>query len=260
MKKLLLIIIIILLIFTYTIKKNDDLTVISRNMYFTQYKSQLIIMTYNINHGLGIDNKLDIDRIASVIAASGADIVGLNEVDNRMLRSGFRNQVKLVADKLGMNYIFGSAMNLGIGNYGNAILSKFPIKEVKNYRLPGKIGLEPRALLETKIEINENTYLYIMTTHLSLNHEERIKQIEWIENYLINIKDPFLIMGDFNMELEELQKYKSLISNIKTYPSQEADESIDQIYSNYNCKIKGYSILTNASDHLPVILEIDLPV
>jgi len=45
------------------------------------------IMTYNIHHGAGIDGKVDIDRIAKVIARENADIVALQEVDRGVERS-----------------------------------------------------------------------------------------------------------------------------------------------------------------------------
>ena len=48
----------------------------------------LRVMTWNIRHGEGLDGRVDLERIAAVIRASGADLVGLQEVDRGVRRTG----------------------------------------------------------------------------------------------------------------------------------------------------------------------------
>mgnify|MGYP001438299506 FL=1 len=97
----------------------------------------LKVMTYNIRHGRGMDNKVNLDRIAEDIRKSMADIVALQEVDRFNFRSGFRDQAKLLADRLDMHWCFATSMRWGFMQYGNAILSRFPIEHSEVYTLPG---------------------------------------------------------------------------------------------------------------------------
>lgn len=236
-------------------------------------KYRLKLLTYNIHHGVGVDGKLDLDRIAKVIKHSGADIIGLNEVDFVMRRTGFKNQISYLAKKLDMNYAFGASQKRITGSYGNAILSKYPINDVENYKLPSldNINSETRSLLKVEIEISDNKNeknIYIMSTHLSLNKGERLKQIRWIDDMVNNISFPYIIMGDFNTGIEEVvytvganenSKFVPLLKGIKTFPSINPGKEIDLYFSAAPIEvIKGFSIDSNASDHLPLYLELDI--
>src|SRR5699024_1396403 len=94
------------------------------------------IMQYNIRHGEGMDEKVDLNRIANVIRESGAKIVSLNEVDRHYSsRSYYVDQIAWLANKLGMNYKYQATTtnpaNSASGNqpreHGHALLSKYPI-------------------------------------------------------------------------------------------------------------------------------------
>ncbi|WP_306301269.1 hypothetical protein [Thalassobacillus sp. C254] len=71
------------------------------------------VMTYNIHHGKGMDRKVDINRIADVIAQSNIDIVGLNEVDKHFSRrSNHMDQISILAEKLNMYEAFSASITL----------------------------------------------------------------------------------------------------------------------------------------------------
>ena len=95
------------------------------------------LMTYNIHRWAGRDQRLDLDRLASVIRDAGADVVGLNEVLHPVTMNG-RTYAPLaeLADKLDMRYAFGPSGWLDYGPgwqgpVGNALLSRFP-RDVTN--------------------------------------------------------------------------------------------------------------------------------
>ncbi|HQA48680.1 MAG TPA: endonuclease/exonuclease/phosphatase family protein, partial [Bacillota bacterium] len=139
------------------------------------YKSSqfdIRIMSYNIHHGISRDGKLDINKIAEVIRESGAQIVGLQEVDNFHPRSKFTNQAKWLADEVGMYGVYGANLSIGPTQYGNAVLSRFPIVSYTNIPLPS--GLEPRGCLLAEIDVCGHR-LTFLTTHLGLSKDERIK-------------------------------------------------------------------------------------
>ena len=82
----------------------------------------LKVMSYNIHHGEGIDRRLDLERIAAVIADSGADIVALQELDQSTRRTGGVAQTEVLAHHLGMHHQFAKALHFQGGAYGLAVL------------------------------------------------------------------------------------------------------------------------------------------
>ncbi len=282
MKKIsVVLLLLIIIVFTFLAYINNN-----RVIYVSHYKDYykidnynntkdaLELLTYNIQHGVGTDGKLDLDRVARVIEQSGAEIIGLNEVDFALKRSGFKNQVSYLAKVLNMNYAFGASVKSITGSYGNAILSKYPIKNVENYILPSldEDNSETRSLLMAEIEIKnkkQKSY-HIMSTHLSLDKKERSEQIKWIDNFVSNYTGPYILMGDFNTGVEEViytvkdingapDRLIPLLNGVKTFPSFNPSEGIDLYFSASQLEIiKGYSIESDASDHLPVYLKLKL--
>ncbi|MFG0262338.1 MAG: endonuclease/exonuclease/phosphatase family protein, partial [Novipirellula sp. JB048] len=80
------------------------------------------VLSYNIRHGRGMDNVVDLNRTAAVIEKLQPDFVGLQEVDQRVARSGDINEPAELAKQLGMHAAFGSFMDLQGGRYGLAVL------------------------------------------------------------------------------------------------------------------------------------------
>lgn len=112
----------------------SDPTFIDRKL-----SSSLRVMSYNIHHGATKDGEDSIEKIANLIREVNADIIGLQEVDRFTARSNFKDQIKLLADKTGMDYIFGETVNVATGITGNAILSRYPIISEDNFMLPSLI-------------------------------------------------------------------------------------------------------------------------
>ena len=282
MKKILLVLLLLIIfVCTYLAYINNN-RVILVSQYSDFYeldnydntKNTLKLLTYNIQHGVGTDGRLDLDRVAQVIEQSGADVIGLNEVDFALKRSGFKNQVRYLAKTLNMNYAFGASVRRVTGSYGNAILSKYPINNVENYILPAidENNSETRSLLKAEIEIpnNKQESYHIMSTHLSLNKKERSEQIKWIDNFVSNHTGAYILMGDFNTDVEEIiytvknindtpDKLTPLLNGLKTFPSLNPSKGIDLYFSSSQLEvIKAYSIESDASDHLPVYIELKL--
>ena len=101
------------------------------------------VLCYNIHHGAGMDGELDLKRIARVIKSASPDIVSLQEVDKQTERSHGVDQAKELARLTGMQYAYGASMPFQGGEYGNAVLTTFPIRASETVPLPG----EPRSAL-----------------------------------------------------------------------------------------------------------------
>lgn len=102
------------------------------------------VMTYNVHHcnppGKSYAGVIDIAAISKVIWGQNPDLVVLQEIDNHTTRSGKDiNEAAEIAKSLGMYYYFGKAISYGGGGYGIAILSRFPITEMRTVKLPKEV-------------------------------------------------------------------------------------------------------------------------
>jgi len=161
----------------------------------------LRVLTYNIHHGEGLDGAFDYDRLATAIAAARPDLVALQEVDRGTRRSGGADQAALLAGKLAMHHAFGEAMSFEGGSYGEAVLSRFPLKNVKVRRLSCSSGQEPRALLMVMVEPFGDSGPRVVFAGTHLDHQSRatrMRQVWEIQKALSNKRGPIVMAGDFN--------------------------------------------------------------
>src|SRR5262249_48480292 len=131
------------------------------------------VVTYNIRGGLGMDDRRDLGRIATVVRDARAEVVGLQEVHQRLPQSGLADQPRAPARSLGMRCLCGPALAVGPGRYGNALLSSVPTRRRAVHRLPGR-G-EPRAALEVEMEMDGRA-LTLFCTHFGLSTAARDRQ------------------------------------------------------------------------------------
>jgi endonuclease/exonuclease/phosphatase family metal-dependent hydrolase len=172
---------------------------------------KLKVVSYNICHGLGIDGRQDLERTTDVLRNSGADVIGLQEVDKYYgERSGWQDQSALLARSLGMHAAYGPNLDMdpqpGSGGhrrqYGIAILSRYPIVSSRNHVLP-RIDTpggwnEPRGLLEAHLQVRSET-VRVLNTHLGLSKQERTAQaLRLVEVYLADGPERCIVTGDFN--------------------------------------------------------------
>jgi endonuclease/exonuclease/phosphatase family metal-dependent hydrolase len=233
----------------------------------------LTVMTYNIHHGAGIDGVLDLERIAVLIERSGADVIGLQEVDrNWGVRSNWADQPAWFAQRLKMHYAYAANLDLPPVNpgeprrqYGTAILSKYPIKDFTNPLLPLHPTGERRGLAVAKIKVR-GADLRFANTHLTSNNKaERLEQARKMVELLGNSTTPTLLVGDLNArprapEIKSLTAvYDDTWTEVGVGPGYtiKADnptKRIDfQLHSDGLRPIKAAVPVTPASDHLPVV-------
>lgn len=157
----------------------------------------LTVMTFNIKGGRVSPGELG--GIASVIRASGADVVLLQEVDQNRRRSGNVDQPAIIASHLGMQSVFGAnAYITDRGGYGTAILSRFPIDGYDNTHLPNRDGKEQRGVLRANI-IVEGQRLVVFNTHLDHTSDSlRQAQIGAVMSKVNAYDGAKLLGGDLN--------------------------------------------------------------
>ncbi|MCP8616047.1 endonuclease/exonuclease/phosphatase family protein [Salirhabdus salicampi] len=240
------------------------------------------MLTFNIHHGKGQDKELNLERIATVIQSTNAQIVGLNEVDKHFSeRSNFFDQAYRLANKLNMEFAFGPAITTSKKErdhklqYGNAILSTYPIVGYENHPfdfLPRIV--EDRALLEAAIQLENRTTLRVYVTHISFAPFLHKKQTEFVINKVRNRGGPAVIMGDWNMKpttksWDKVVKHFNDSWVIKngnvaggyTYPSHRPRMRLDYIFTTSDIDVMHTKVIKqdeDASDHLPYMATIQI--
>lgn len=233
---------------------------------------RLRILSYNIHHAEGVDGKLDVPRIAQVILSVDPDLVALQEVDKNTIRTGKVNQDIELSRLTKMNSVFGSNITFQGGQYGNAILSKFPIIKNKNFLLPNVDSGEQRGLLQSQIQISNKENVLFFSTHLDHRRSdtERLASAKAI-NQIISLgnKSPAILAGDFNdvpdsPTLKELGKVwlRSNKKILRTIPASKPSRQIDYIFvqPKERWKIIESQVLDEdiASDHRAIFSIIEL--
>lgn len=163
-----------------------------------QAGSDIRVVSYNIKHGRGNDDVVDLARTANVLRALTPDIVGLQEVDDLATRSGGVPQARQLGESLGLQHAFGRFMDFQGGAYGMAILSRFPIVDTRSIRLPD--GNEPRVALAVQVRLPSGEVVSVVNVHFDWVRDDgfRFAQAEALAKALDDMTTPYVLLGDFN--------------------------------------------------------------
>lgn len=237
-------------------------------------KSVIRVLNYNIQAGRGAGEDPNVDppnipRTAAAIREHDPDIVTLQEV-HQPDTSG-ADQVAQLAAELDMNAYFGPADGNGSGGQaGNAILTKLPIIERVNRRLPDDPDTNnvKRALAGAKLDLGGGAFIRVFTTHLSPGLSdavvaEREAQGRWALDYLSH-SGPLLFTGDFNERPENRIHAWALADGFTDTGGEVApdpthgDARIDFVYARGVTATAGLVPDTDASDHRPVVIDLEV--
>ena len=239
------------------------------------------IVTYNVHRCVGNDRRLDVARIAAVLAELEPDIVALQELDVGRRRTGHVDQAHEIAQRLEMAHHFHAALTVEEERYGDAILTSYPERLVKRGPLPGHPrmpGLEPRGALWIEVEIDGKP-VQIVNTHLGLvPREQQIQAAHlagpaWLDHK--NCRWPIILLGDFNATGTSVV-YRTLTAKLQparrlarhkrpnsTFPSPLPVLRIDHVFVSPGVKVLDvfapFDPLTRvASDHLPLVMDFEI--
>ena len=235
--------------------------------------TQLTVMSYNIHHGRGIDGEVDLERIAKLIRDTGAELVALQEVDKGTQRTNQRDLAAELAELTGMKHVFEKNIDFQGGEYGNAILSRFPITDHANQHYKMLRDGEQRGILSATIRLGDREITFA-STHLDHRSDpsERLSNVEELRSIVENAGVPIIIAGDFNdtpgkevhTQLREFLTDTWELSGGSdgfTFSSDNPRSRIDYVWvaPAASWQVFRAKVLTSeASDHLPLVVDLVL--
>ena len=232
---------------------------------------QVRVLTYNIRHGEGLDGKVDLARTARIIAEVQPDLVALQEVDNKTQRTGGIDQAAELQRLTGMHGAFGKAINYAGGQYGAAILSRWPLLQVAPGVLPASPDHEMRPALIVRLRPGRGIPdLVFASTHLDhQNEQERLMQAGRLLALLGPSGDrPVILGGDLNAVPESpvLELFAKDWLNPTagqdrfTIPAEQPRRQIDYVlaYPRGYWRVAETEVLESAaSDHRPLLVTLE---
>ncbi|MDP4508380.1 endonuclease/exonuclease/phosphatase family protein [Nonomuraea turcica] len=234
------------------------------------------VATFNIHHAQGVDDKLNLERVADVIRTGEADIVGLQEVDRHWSeRSEFADQASWLAERLHMHVVYGANLDLDPATpgaprrqYGTAILSRYPILASDNTLLPRYEGHEQRGLLRALVQVR-GVRVQVFNTHLQHNNaNERLEQVRAIQPLVGAREEPVVLTGDLNArpDAPEIRALSDTLTDTwpragagegYTYPVAAPNARIDYVFTSADVQVESAAVVTSdASDHLPLFVDL----
>lgn len=230
-------------------------------------EERIRLLSYNICHGAGLDDVVDVARDAEVIKATGADFVALQEVDCKVPRSNMLDEMAVLGRLTGMHGFFAKAIDLDGGAYGVGILSRMPAKIVCHKPLP---GLEKRTILGVStVSPKSKIPFRFYCTHFDLDSDLQYESAGILLDEIKGFDGPSVVMGDFNCQLTDAP-WKRLAAELKcatasrkyyTFSSVEDKLAIDHcFFSGVNWKYSRAVPLNvpNISDHRPLRVTVSL--
>lgn len=232
---------------------------------------QVRVLSYNIHHAEGTDGKLDLPRIAKIITSAKPDLVALQEIDFKTDRTGGVDQAAELAKLTKLHVAPGDNIDYGGGRYGNAVLSRWPIIEHKNHKLPNDGG-EQRGVLMVEVDPGDGMpRLQFLGTHLDHRpaEGERLASATFINQLAAEPNGPGILAGDLNAvpASETLKRFENAWMNptaerqLPTIPSKTPARQIDYVLCrpSENWRMVEAKVLDEpvASDHRPLLVVLE---
>jgi endonuclease/exonuclease/phosphatase family metal-dependent hydrolase len=238
------------------------------------------IATYNIHRAKGMDGRVRPERLAAVLQEIDADVIAMQEVVSIEGESAEKDQARYLADQLGYQWALGENRRLRGGAYGNVVLSRYPLRTVRNYDI-SVTGCERRGCLHTDVDLPGGETLHVFNVHLGLAFLERRHQARQLVDRVLGdgqrdgiLTGPRIMLGDFNewtrgLASRLLGRHLTAVNLrhhlrwARTYPGLVPVLHLDHIYFDSSLQLEQLTLHRSrtalmASDHLPLIAEFSL--
>ncbi|MBA2273988.1 MAG: endonuclease/exonuclease/phosphatase family protein [Actinobacteria bacterium] len=214
------------------------------------------VATFNIRHGLGADGVIDLDRVAHTMAATGADLIALQEVDRGLDRTGMVDQPEVLSELTGFPIHFRSVLKRGGGRYGLALAGE-GLSEVTYAELPRAGDEQARGVVGASWR-----GLAVLVSHLTTQAEIRPQQTSALADMARRAAGPVMVLGDLNQDRRHLSAL--LDAGLNPGPGRHTTflhlgrrRQIDYVLAGNGIEVvRSWTVPTDASDHLPLVAEI----
>jgi endonuclease/exonuclease/phosphatase family metal-dependent hydrolase len=212
--------------------------------------------TFNMRHGVGVDSILDLERSAEVIRAMDADLIGLQELDRGLRRSGGVDQPAVLAELTEMDVRFHRTVRTGGGEYGIAVAARGPIEDTFK-SLPRAGNEEPRGAI-----IARWGDLSVVIAHLTKPGPARAAQLQAVADIANSLQPKVVVLGDLNTERHDLGPL--IAAGLNPGPQHATmvmspRVQIDYVMTDRNVRLTdSWTVDMRASDHVALVADIDL--
>jgi endonuclease/exonuclease/phosphatase family metal-dependent hydrolase len=227
------------------------------------HRGRVRLATFNTRHGAPPGRWAQPRRMAAAVASLRADVVALQEVDRRTVRTWFVDQAAVAARRSGTVALFGAARGFGPGGqYGNALLVRGRVLDHTVHRLGGP-G-EPRVALLARVVVRD-VELTVVSTHLQNRRGDRVSiapdQLEELVAVLADRPEPWALMGDLNLRADTVEPILGRagltpLHSAATYPSHAPRIRIDWIATRGLDDATTWVPDLRSSDHRPVVADL----
>ncbi|MFI7660858.1 endonuclease/exonuclease/phosphatase family protein [Micromonospora parva] len=231
---------------------------------------RLTVVAYNIRMGFGLDGRFDLTGLAEVVERQRPDVVLLSEVDRAWLLNGGHDTLDLLADRLGMPYVFGPAAD---PVWGDAVLSRWPVRDPRSLPLAAVGAPTGAQALAVTLDLGDGVRTAVVSTHLQPPPGTGpVVQARAVADFAIRYAAgrPLVVGGDLNTEPGDeafteftragLVDALAAARPLATSPADDPRQQIDHIFvSPQLTPADPVAPRSTASDHLPVAVTVTLP-
>lgn len=240
------------------------------------------VLVYNVHAGKDAGGRDNLERVAALVRETRADVALLQEVDVGTRRSGGVDQIAALARRTGLHAAFGRTLDYQGGQYGIAVLSRWPVVSHAVRPLPVQPpqprsggSYEPRGALHARLDAPWGA-LHVVNTHLDASRDDgwRRQELPTVAALVDSLRATGAVLagGDFNSEPGSEVQAMAARAGLRdawllcgrgpslTYPAAAGTKRIDYLYLSPGMHCTDARVLqSDASDHAPLLVVVRLP-
>ena len=206
--------------------------------------------TFNIQGGVGMDDKLDLHRTADCMR--GCDLIGLQEVHGRTWTDS-RDEAQILGEDMGLPWLYAPAETRWWHNsFGNSVVSDLPIQSWQRFPISGPASTNNRALLILHFRLGDHV-LHVLNVHLPTTND-RPAQCAMVAALFYSFEKPAILLGDLNTRpgdpwIESIRNHADVVDAVGEFAEKDQPHHIDWIFARGLQCVGGGTIDHQASDH-----------